>query len=47
MRVRQCAEYRRVDVYRIAEKPNAPAAMTEEEFGSLATLIGFGYLRRD
>jgi predicted phage tail protein len=31
---------RRVDVYRVAEKPNAPAAMTEEEFSSLATLIG-------
>jgi len=31
---------RRVDVYRIAEKPNAPAALTEEEFSSLATLLG-------
>jgi fibronectin type 3 domain-containing protein len=31
---------RRVDVYRIAEKPNAPLAMTEEEFAVRANLIG-------
>lgn len=31
---------RRVDVYRVAEKPNAPLPMTEEEFGARATLIG-------
>jgi predicted phage tail protein len=31
---------RRVDVYRVAEKPSAPLPMTEEEFGARATLIG-------
>lgn len=31
---------RRVDVYRVAEKPAAPLPMTEEEFGARATLIG-------
>jgi len=31
---------RRVDVYRVAERPTAPLPMTEEEFGSRATLIG-------
>ena len=31
---------RRIDVYRVAEKPNAPLPMTEEEFAALATLIG-------
>jgi fibronectin type 3 domain-containing protein len=31
---------RRIDVYRVAEKPNAPLPMTEEEFGARATLIG-------
>jgi len=31
---------RRVDVYRVAEKSNAPLAMTEEEFGARATLVG-------
>jgi hypothetical protein len=31
---------RRVDVYRVAEKPGAPLPMTEEEFGARATLIG-------
>lgn len=31
---------RRVDVYRVAEKPTAPLPMTEEEFGARATLIG-------
>jgi predicted phage tail protein len=31
---------RRVDVYRVAEKPNAPLPLTEEEFGARATLIG-------
>jgi fibronectin type 3 domain-containing protein len=29
-----------VDVYRVAEKPNAPLPMTEEEFATRATLIG-------
>ena len=31
---------RRVDVYRVAERTNAPLPMTEEEFGARATLIG-------
>src|SRR2546429_10005387 len=31
---------RRIDVYRVAEKPNAPLPMTEEEFAARATLIG-------
>jgi len=31
---------RRVDVYRVAEKLDAPRPMTEEEFGARATLIG-------
>ena len=31
---------RRVDIYRVAEKLNAPLAMTEEEFAARATLIG-------
>ena len=31
---------RRVDVYRVAEKPNAPLPMTEEEFAARAILIG-------
>ena len=31
---------RRVDVYRVAERPNAPFSMTEEEFAARATLIG-------
>lgn len=31
---------RRIDVYRVAEKPGAPLPMTEEEFGARATLIG-------
>jgi len=31
---------RRVDVYRVAEKPKAPLSMTEEEFAARATLIG-------
>lgn len=31
---------RRVDVYRVAERPNAPLALTEEEFATRATLIG-------
>lgn len=31
---------RRIDVYRVAEKPNAPLPMTEEEFGARATMIG-------
>src|SRR2546426_12309663 len=31
---------RRVDVYRVAEKLNAPLPMTEEEFAARATLIG-------
>jgi len=31
---------RRVDVYRVAEKPSAPLPMTEEEFATRANLIG-------
>lgn len=31
---------RRVDVYRVAEKPNAPLALTEDQFEAKATLIG-------
>jgi hypothetical protein len=31
---------RRVDVYRLAEKPSAPLPLTEEEFGARSTLIG-------
>lgn len=31
---------RRVDVYRVAEKPTAPVPLTEDEFDARATLIG-------
>jgi predicted phage tail protein len=31
---------RRIDVYRLAEKPGAPLALTEEEFANRATLVG-------
>lgn len=31
---------RRIDVYRLAEKPTAPLPLTEEEFAARATLIG-------
>jgi hypothetical protein len=31
---------RRIDVYRLAEKPNAPLPLTEEEFSAKSTLIG-------
>jgi fibronectin type 3 domain-containing protein len=31
---------RRIDVYRLAEKPSAPLALTEEEFAARATLVG-------
>lgn len=31
---------RRIDVYRLAEKPRAPLALTEEEFGTRSTLVG-------
>lgn len=31
---------RRIDVYRLAEKPRAPLALTEEEFSRRSTLIG-------
>jgi fibronectin type 3 domain-containing protein len=31
---------RRIDVYRVAEKPNAPLSMTEEEFAARATIVG-------
>jgi hypothetical protein len=31
---------RRMDVYRLAENPSAPLALTEEEFASRSTLIG-------
>src|SRR5438552_1767980 len=40
---------RRIDRYRVAEKPNAPLPMTEEEFAARATLIGsvtYGEIRR-
>ena len=31
---------RRIDVYRLAEKPGTPTALTEEEFAARSTLIG-------
>lgn len=31
---------RRIDVYRLAEKPGAPRALTEEEFAARSTLVG-------
>ena len=31
---------RRVDIYRVAERPNAPLSMTEEEFAARATVVG-------
>jgi len=31
---------RRIDVYRFAEKPGAPLALTEEEFAARSTLVG-------
>jgi len=31
---------RRIDVYRLAEKPGTPLPLTEEEFGTRSTLIG-------
>ena len=31
---------RRIDVYRLAERPRAPLALTEEEFSNRATLVG-------
>ncbi len=31
---------RRIDVYRLAEKPGSPLALTEDEFASRATLVG-------
>src|SRR5439155_26212319 len=31
---------RRIDVYRLAEKPNAPLPLTEEEFAARSNLIG-------
>lgn len=31
---------RRVDVYRVAERPNAPLPMTEDEFAARSTLVG-------
>ena len=31
---------RRIDVYRVAEKPDAPLSMTEEEFAARATVVG-------
>jgi predicted phage tail protein len=31
---------RRIDIYRLAEKPRAPLALTEEEFATRSTLIG-------
>jgi len=31
---------RRIDIYRLAERPSAPLPLTEEEFGTRSTLIG-------
>src|SRR6476660_6132905 len=31
---------RRVDVYRVAERPKAPLAMTEDEFAARSILVG-------
>ena len=31
---------RRIDVYRLAEKPGAPLALTEDEFSARATVVG-------
>jgi len=31
---------RRIDVYRLAEKPTAPRALTEDDFAARATLVG-------
>ncbi|HET7114676.1 MAG TPA: hypothetical protein VFI57_13605 [Pyrinomonadaceae bacterium] len=31
---------RRIDIYRLAEKPGAPRALTEEEFAARSTLVG-------
>ena len=31
---------RRIDVYRLAEKPGAPLPLTEEEFGARSTIVG-------
>ena len=31
---------RRIDIYRLAEKPGAPLALTEDEFAARATLVG-------
>ena len=31
---------RRIDIYRLAEKPGAPLALTEDEFATRATLVG-------
>jgi len=31
---------RRIDVYRLAEKPGAPLALTEDEFAARATVVG-------
>lgn len=31
---------RRIDIYRLAEKPGAPLALTEEEFAARSTLVG-------
>src|SRR5918997_939805 len=31
---------RRIDVYRLAERPGAPLALTEDEFAARATLVG-------
>lgn len=31
---------RRIDIYRLAEKPNAPRALTEDDFAARATLVG-------
>jgi fibronectin type 3 domain-containing protein len=31
---------RRIDIYRLAERPNAPRALTEDEFAARSTLVG-------
>lgn len=37
---RSVQSIRRIDVYRLAEKPGTPTALTEEEFAARSTLIG-------
>ena len=37
---RSVQSIRRIDIYRLAEKPGAPLALTEDEFSARATLVG-------